>query len=155
MFVESFQGQYKDGTDGTCDFRIFSASFLILRILIVSVYTLHRYDQGFIMWIQSGLFICATCFHAIARPYKTPYMNSVDILILSFLCSMSLGIVRLLYLSHGSTFKSLSILSVLLLSVPHIALMFYTCFKLAEKTGVTQFLKIKYTNFKACILTMR
>ena len=33
MFVESFQGQYKDGTNGTRDFRIVSASFLILRIL--------------------------------------------------------------------------------------------------------------------------
>ena len=145
MFIESFQGQYKDGTNGTCDFRIFSASFLILRILIVSVYISHRYDQGFIMWIQCGLFICATCFHAIARPYKTPYMNNVDILILSFLCSMSLGIVRLLYLSHGSTFKRLSTISALLLSIPHIALMFYTCFKLAEKTGITRCLKIKYT----------
>lgn len=82
-------------------------------------------------------------------------MNNVDILILSFLCSLSLGIVRLLYLSHGSTFKRLSTISVLLLSIPHIALMFYTCFKLAEKTGITQFLKIKYTDFKACILTTR
>ena len=36
MFVESFQGQYKDGTNGTHDFRMVSASFLILRILILA-----------------------------------------------------------------------------------------------------------------------
>ena len=108
------------------------------------MYISHRYDQGFIMWIQCGIFICATCFHAIAEPYKTPYMNNADILILSFLCSLSCtgpGIVRFLHLSHGSTFKSLSIIS---LSVPHVALMFYTCFKLAEKTGITRCLKIKW-----------
>ena len=27
MFVESFQGQYRDGTNGTHDFRAVSASF--------------------------------------------------------------------------------------------------------------------------------
>ena len=32
MFMESFQGQYKDGRNGNCDLRIVSASFLILRI---------------------------------------------------------------------------------------------------------------------------
>ena len=37
MFVESFQGQYKDGTNGTCDFRMVSASFLILNhVLTIS-----------------------------------------------------------------------------------------------------------------------
>ena len=29
-FVESFQGQYKDGTNGTHDYRAVSASFLII-----------------------------------------------------------------------------------------------------------------------------
>ena len=38
MFLESFQGQYKDGTNGAHDFRMVSASFLILRILIVTTY---------------------------------------------------------------------------------------------------------------------
>ena len=32
-FVEVFQGEYKDGTNGTYDLRIFSALFFILRIL--------------------------------------------------------------------------------------------------------------------------
>ena len=38
MFVESFQGQYKDGTNGTRDFRMVSASFLILRIVILVLF---------------------------------------------------------------------------------------------------------------------
>ena len=37
-FVESFQGQYKDGTNRTRDFRMVSASFLILRILILATF---------------------------------------------------------------------------------------------------------------------
>ena len=42
MFVESFQGQYKHGTNGTCDFRMVSASFLILRIVILVFFRNHH-----------------------------------------------------------------------------------------------------------------
>ena len=42
LFVESFKGQYKDGTNGTCDFRMASASFLILRILILALFLDHH-----------------------------------------------------------------------------------------------------------------
>ena len=41
MFVESFQGQYKDGTNGNHDFRMVSAPFLILKILILFQFLKH------------------------------------------------------------------------------------------------------------------
>ena len=44
MFVESFQGQYKDGTNGSRDLRMVSASFLILRILIVASFSPHHWS---------------------------------------------------------------------------------------------------------------
>jgi len=34
-FMEAFQGQYKDGTNSTCDFRIVSALYLIFRIAVL------------------------------------------------------------------------------------------------------------------------
>ena len=43
MFVESFQGQYKDGTNGTREFRTIFASFLILRILILFLLLNHHH----------------------------------------------------------------------------------------------------------------
>ena len=144
IFVESFQGQYKDGTSGTHDFRMVSALFLILRILVMCAYTYHFYEEGIILLIQGVLFICAACFHAIARPYKTTYMNNVDIVILNLLCLLSLVLVYLLYLSD----RRHSLMPILLLGVPHITLIFYICYKLAGKTGITQCLK-------ACILTTR
>ena len=46
MFVESFQGEYKDGTNGTRDFRMVSESFLILRILILALFlSNHRFHH--------------------------------------------------------------------------------------------------------------
>ena len=65
MFVESFQGQYKDGTNGTHDFRMVSASFLILRILAVASF-INRYHSDFSpSTAQCALFVCATCLYAI------------------------------------------------------------------------------------------
>ena len=34
-FMEVFQGQYKDGTNGTWDFRIVSALYLVFRIAVL------------------------------------------------------------------------------------------------------------------------
>ena len=84
MFVESFQGQYKDGTNGSRDFRMVSASFLILRIVIL-VSFLNR--QSYV-WSSSGqclLLAGVTCFYAIIRPYKLNFMNGIGIVILFLL----------------------------------------------------------------------
>ena len=42
IYAQSFQGQYKDGTNGTHDFRMVSASFLILRTLILFLFVNHH-----------------------------------------------------------------------------------------------------------------
>ena len=42
MFVESFQGMYKDGNNGIRDFRMVSASFLILRISTLLLFLNHH-----------------------------------------------------------------------------------------------------------------
>ena len=42
VLVESFQRQYKDGTNGTCDFRMVSASFFVLRTLMLVLFVNHQ-----------------------------------------------------------------------------------------------------------------
>ena len=159
MFVEPFQGQYKDGTNGTHDFRMVSASFLILRILIMSTYTLEHYDRVPIMLLQCGLLMAVSCFHAIARPCKTPFWNNVDILILALLeCFLSLTFVLVVYHSVEVGFPPIKIYAVglsLLLGFPHVALISYIFYKLAEKTGITQWSKVKYTDLKKWIASTR
>ena len=153
MFVESFQGQYKDGTNGTHDFRMVSASFLVLRILIVVAFCRDHHYQGLIIGIHCGVFICASCFHAITKPYKTPYWNNADSLILALLGLLSLTFACMLYSPSSSTLTHAPVVSLLLLGVPHVALVFYICYKLAEKTGMTMWLKSKYKGLKERILS--
>ena len=155
MFVESFQGQYKDGTNGTRDFRMVSASFLILRILtVVSFIDRYRSDV-FPSAIQCALFVCATCLYAILRPYKSNLKNNVDFLILVLLALMSLVFLVLMCHPSTSTFSRQLSISALLISIPHLVLMFYICYDLAKKAGITQHMKKKYCTLKTYILGTR
>ena len=151
MFMESFQGQYKDGTNGTCDFRMLSASFLILRILILALFLNHHRLPEHTSELQGSLFAGATCLYAITRPYKLNFMNNVDIVtmflleILMFVSSSSVSPL-LTYLTLGTT---------LLLLVPHMILIFYICHKLAKKIDITQRLKRMYKSLKRCVQATR
>ena len=148
MFMESFQGQYKDGTNGTRDFRTVSALFLILGISTLASFSNHHFSFG-ISGLQCVLFILVLCFYAVARPYKLIFSNNVDILILALLEIFLFTIHSETY-HPGSKFAYYALpATTLLLGVPHIVLISYICHKLAMKAGITQHLKRKY---KRCVM---
>ena len=154
MFVESFQGQYKDGTNGTRDFRMVSASFLILRILVLAIF--HDYSLRISAGPQAAVLLRALCFHAIVKPYKMNCRNNVDILILALLVAFSVELLVAAYaLPRAPNFTYYAHGSALLLSVPHMALIFYICYMLAKKAGVIQCLERKYKSLKACVQATR
>ena len=146
MFVESFQGQYKDGTNGTRDFRMVSALFLILRILTLASFMNRNYYSSL---GQTAFLVSVTCFYAIARPYKLSSKTNTDIIVLFLLELFSLAT------NNPSktffTYLSTVLLSALLLSVPHMALIFYICYMLAKKVGIAQYLQVKYETLRACV----
>ena len=68
MFVESFQGQYKDGTNGARDLWMVSASFLILRMLILASFLPHhKIDFYPPIKLQCTLLIIATGFYSYCK----------------------------------------------------------------------------------------
>ena len=155
MFVESFQGQYKDGTNGTRDFRMVSASFLILRILILGSFGFH-YHLSYLPAVQCILFGCAVSFHAVIRPYKSTFSNNVDILILVVLEAMSVeSLVAAFHIAAPERFMYYILSIMLLILVPHMVLIFYVCYMLARKAGITQYLKRKYETLKTCVQSPR
>ena len=140
MFVESFQGQYKDGTNGTHDFRMVSASFLIIRILVMASFLPHHFTE----LLQCAILICAAGFYAIVRPYKSDLRNNVDFLILALLGILSIGLLFVTYHPVIKHFKYAVLITTLFLGSPHMVLTFYVCYVLAKKAGITQYLKMKY-----------
>ena len=147
MFVESFQGQYKDGTNGTRDFRMVSASFPILRMLILGSFMYRHQSTSDTSQLQCVIYVCFSCFHAITKPYKLNFMNNVDILILLLVEILSLATSN----PALEFFTYYLLISTLLLGIPHIVLTFHV---FAKKTGIAQFLKRKYKALKRCMQSL-
>ena len=87
MIMDIFQGWYKDGTEGTRDYRSFSAVSMLLRIALVceflTVVQLSLQSKGATKWVVTGVVhILIGIFHLTAKPYKKRWMNNVDGLLL-------------------------------------------------------------------------
>ena len=155
MFVESFQGQYKDGTNGTRDFRMVSALFLVLRMLTMAsfLYTICSFQINS-LWISAGLqwilLVVASGIYAVLRPYKLNFRNNIDYLVLTLLVTLSGGMLSIV-LHMGISTSHYVLGLALLLSVPHMILIFYVCYVLATKAGITQWFKRKYETLRNCV----
>ena len=98
LFVESFQGWFKDGTEtGTRDFRILAGLHPLVRIMtalyisLIAVLVQPSSPFSDATWLGPGLvFICFSLFFALARPYKLQYMNAMESLLLALLGAISL-----------------------------------------------------------------
>ena len=79
-FIDTFQGCYKDGTNGTCDCRYFSAAYLLVRIIFFVLYvcTLSVYTYSLVSLLLIGVAIII----AIVKPYKSSIYNTIDTVLL-------------------------------------------------------------------------
>ena len=145
--METFQGEYKDGTNGTWDFRMFSASFLILRFLDVIFYLGdHYYSQGPLLFVQGLVLVLMSCVITIARPYKEMYRNIIDSVALALLGTILLEFFNVLYFpGNGYYFFTVAVTVV---GAPHMVLLTYICYRLAEKAGLNQWIRKKYSDLK-------
>ncbi|XP_064388117.1 uncharacterized protein LOC135336288 [Halichondria panicea] len=86
MFVNCYQGYYKDGTNGTRDYRWFSVSYFILQLIMFVLFTV---TQSIYCFSIGALFIVTLMFmHLSLRPYKEEF-KVYDITDAFMLLSMS------------------------------------------------------------------
>lgn len=83
LTMDVFQGWYKDGTQGTRDFRSLSALYMLIRVgFVFMILALHIIDiktDELMEWIGPGItHICLGMFFFIVRPYKKMWMNHAD-----------------------------------------------------------------------------
>ena len=106
--------------------------------------------------MQCILFGFAVSFYAVVRPYKRTFSNNVDILILVLLETMSVEmLLAAFHIAPPERFIYYVLSIILLLLVPHMILIFYVCYVLANKAGITQCLKRKYETLKRCVQATR
>ena len=91
-FMDVFQGNYKDGTNNTRDYRFFSGVFFITRFIIVGSFLLLN-SQFFFMFI--GIITLLWFTVAIVRPqrqYKHYLLDCFSLMILSLIIFSLIGI---------------------------------------------------------------
>ena len=101
-FMDSFQGCFKDGTNGTKDCRYFSALYLIIRIAMFLgfVITNNTFSTFYQTVTLLGMIVLLTCF----QPYRNTLYTKLDVFFLA-----TLGIVvNSAWKLHGKTSHSLS-----------------------------------------------
>ena len=91
IFIDAFQGCYKDGTNGTQDCRYFAAVFLIVRILLFIIFALSPTGMfyGAVLYVLIPLVMALVT----VQPYKPRFstynaVESVLFLLLALLCAI-------------------------------------------------------------------
>ena len=117
VFMDSFQGCYKDGTNGTRDCRFFSGVYLLLRILLFIAYCLTLtslfYSFATILFIAMGMIVI------IVKPYKERYAiyNKVDAIMILIQALTTASILCLIFAQiKGERFITFSVFLVAVFS---------------------------------------
>ena len=95
MFMDTFQGCYKDGTNGTRDCRMFSALYLITRVVayLPLGFGLASLRVITIVSILLTLILLVTCY----RPYKKDFYNKLDVFFFLILIGTNLTLANCQY----------------------------------------------------------
>ena len=101
LIADIFQGWYKDGTQGTLDYRPLSSLYFLLRItfcILFVVLLLSEYRDHTLIWCVLGaLHVFLGTFFLTAKPYRKNWMNCVDGLIL-----VSVGVTVLININGSA-----------------------------------------------------
>lgn len=78
LFLNTFYGCYKDGTDGTWDFRFFAGLYFVFRIVFFCVHYFIIASWTLQYALQQILSTTGVFLFAVFRPYRDDFYNKVD-----------------------------------------------------------------------------
>ena len=88
-FMDSFQGCYKNRTDGTYDRRWFSAAYLVGRIAF-HIFAAKTHELTLLLLYITFLLTLTAILSAVVRPYKSYKYNIVDVVLILVLAIVPL-----------------------------------------------------------------
>ena len=151
--MEAFQGQYKDGTNGTRDFRMVSALYLIFRIAALLQYFGNQISYDILVWLTTALILISTSlFFSNARPYKMDHSNTFDSLLLALLSIQALISLLVKYLHNHRYSYLFGLTGLLTMGIPHAALALYILYFISKKIRFLQCLKRKCRYVSSTVL---
>ena len=118
MFMDSFQGCYKNGTEpGTRDYRWFSAAYLVLRWVFFILYGFTLNPAFYPLWSLSAIFFIILL--VIFRPYKASHQcySKINVVLLAIFAGFCVAVFGYKSSAHVYT-QFFYVFSSLLGSVP-------------------------------------
>ena len=135
IFIDTFQEPFKDGSDGTCDYRIIPGVCTSLSLLI-TILSCFIHLGTYIMTIY---FICFNGFASIFCAYIQPFKQPSASISATFHFFWITTIAALIGIWDGIFDLSTAVLAsafAVLLPVPHLLMFIWVCYKFGEKFGL-------------------
>ena len=145
-FMDTFQGYYKDGSDGTRDYRVASIVHLVLVFIIVYRTTnLRHYIKGYVMNYTQLYLVAGSLFYALARPCKKDSANVIQSLVYALTAVVIQFIV--IYSYHCTAMHNYLIVLLCLL-IPHVILCGYVVYKITKRFNINYSYLWKIASYK-------
>ena len=127
IFMDAFQGDYKDGCDDTRDCRYFPIIYFILQMALVAVYvctlSVFYYPLATILSLTGVLYI------AVVQPYKLINYNTLDIFLLVNLAGVYVLVLFLDVSCFGFIAGSSQVLAAVLVMLPFVCTVGYWLYR--------------------------
>ena len=132
VFIDTFQGHYKDGTNETRDYRSASGLHIVVLALMIFV-NLNGHVRYSAVDVMYSLLFAVALFYALARPCKQNCANILQSILIATtaVVMMLIGQIRF----HNHTF-GLLLVALLCLLAPHLVLGGYVVYKITKSVGI-------------------
>ena len=159
-FADTFQGYYKDGTDGTRDYRSMASLQFIFRVVLnlsnrwflAGLPIVHGMKYTIVMLIALSV------FYFTIQPYKESYMNTTEGILYSIVAALSILIsagVTIYPMGYVKHYVGYYIIMFLIL-LPSLILLFMFFRKLmVMKTFLYDYMKRGSSKLKGCIFVSK
>ena len=146
IFMDAFQGCYKDAKDGGPDRRYFAGLYFIFRLIIFVIFDISPRLSDTYLWLVVACVLFGF-ITAIVQPYKKSFYTYLDIFFFNLLAIiMALHVYTVFVLSTNPPFHvSLKLLSILfsLAMIPMVYITLFVLFWLYKRAPVSIRRKIK------------
>ena len=128
-FMDAFQGYYKDGRDGTRDYRgASSIHLIIISIIVYRAVSLNHYVRSYKLSDAQQCLVAAALFYALARPCRKHRANIIQSL-MYFLIAIVIQLIITCTYHCGKMNEYLAMMLCLL--TPHVILCAYVVYKIS------------------------
>uniref|UniRef100_A0A1X7UM06 TRP C-terminal domain-containing protein n=1 Tax=Amphimedon queenslandica TaxID=400682 RepID=A0A1X7UM06_AMPQE len=129
-FMDSFQGCYRIGTEGTRDARSFSSVYFFLRIVVLAV-LMSAMDSVVEGMLQVMTMIIVVCLIVTVQPYKKEWNNTLDVFMFSVM--ILIKVTMLVQSESHQLGKGFISLNTTLILLPLVYMSVYVCVRLIQK----------------------